>query len=171
MAINFLLLIFLISQIQITIEINCDQITPSSPADCKLSSSDKERIFPNILCCYEKNPLTGKFQCEPYSEITLDFKEDECYNETNSNLASGSCEFINPKKASDCVLSERDKKKYDYCCYTVLDDVKLCSLETEDSIEDSKSFAKLMHVTFECGNKSEFINLSIIFLISLILFL
>ena len=92
-------------------EVDCANINPASAADCKLSENDKKRIIPYEYYCYEKNILTSKWGCQPH--LTFVSIDGECYNETN---IPDTCEMINPKSASDCVLSESDKKKYDYCC-------------------------------------------------------
>ena len=36
------------------------------------------------------------------------------------------CNEINPVKASDCILSEEEKKTFKYCCLEEIDYVKFC---------------------------------------------
>ena len=149
-------------------EVDCANINPASAADCKLSENDKKRIIPYEYCCYEKNILTSKWGCQPY--FTFVSIDGECYNETN---IPDTCEMINPKSASDCVLSESDKKKYDYCCYVVYDGDKECSPETKESYEASIELFRAIsnkEDIFDCGiNKSGFIFLRFKYLAILIL--
>ena len=49
------------------------------------------------------------------------------------------CNYILPEEASDCVLSENDKKKYDYCCYRYKNGRKSCIGDKKDTYELSKS--------------------------------
>ena len=84
-------------------------------------------MFPKKYCYYEKD--TSEFKCKAYDDLDFELlKDDECYNETNTNIPN-TCEFINPSKASDCVLSESEKTKYDFCCYMVDGGEKSCSAE------------------------------------------
>ena len=167
-----LLCLLLVLQITKNQEIDCEDIIPKSPSDCKLSQKDKSGFFPNKYCCYEKSFDDSGFQCTAYSESLFKLKDDECYNETNTNIPN-TCEYINPSKASDCVLSESDKKKYDYCCYMVDGGVKSCSAETKDSYEIDyeifKAFATKEDI-FDCKNKAGFIYLRLIYLMIIILF-
>ena len=167
MPFHIFLFIFLVTQIHKTAEVDCDKIKPKSAADCKLSEDDKSRIFPNVLCCYEEDYLNSGFKCESYSESMAKLKTDECYNETN--IPSG-CDFIIPNSASDCVLSEKEKAKYDYCCYVVDDGVKYCSAETKESYEANKEVFKLTATKqdkFEC--KMEFIFPRLIYFLLILL--
>ena len=176
---NFYILLCLLLVIQKakTQEVDCNKIKPTSPSDCKLSQNDKTGLFEKKYCCYEKD--SEGFKCQAYSDFDLEmklFKIDECYNETNTNIPN-SCEFINPSKASDCVLSESEKKKYDFCCYYVDDGVKSCSAETQESYEIEyelfKAFATKEDI-FECknnNNKAGFIYLRLIYLMIIILFI
>ena len=80
------------------------------------------------------------------------------------------CEEIKPNKASDCVLSEEDKKDYIYCCYEIHEDREAeCGAYTQTTYELSKELAKELKidVTFECN--SSYFKLSLISLL-LILF-
>ena len=170
MPIYILFFILLIIQCVKSAEVDCANINPASAADCKLSENARKRFLPYEYCCYEKNILTSKWECLPYSESMFKFKDGECYNETN---IPDTCEFINPKSASDCVLSESDKKKYDYCCYVVFDGDKECSAETKESYEASIELFKVTsnkEDIFDCGiNKSGFIFLRLKYLVILIL--
>ena len=167
---TYLFFIFLITQCVKSAEVDCGDINPTSAADCKLSENDKNLFFPYKYCCYEKNLLTSKWGCQPYTETGFKLKDGECYNETN---IPDTCEMINPKEASDCVLSESDKKKYDYCCYVVYDGDKECSAETKESYEASIELFKTLSTKediFECGiNKTGFIFLGIQYLMILLL--
>ena len=44
------------------------------------------------------------------------------------------CEKIKPEKASDCVLSEKDKKTYKYCCLEKLAGTLYCDAYNQDMI-------------------------------------
>ena len=173
MSIYILFFILLTIQCVKSAEVDCANINPASAADCKLSENDQKRIIPYEYCCYEKNILTSKWVCQPYSEYTFEFKDGECYNETNMPDIPDTCEMINPKSASDCVLSETDKKKYDYCCYVVYDGDKECSPETKESYEASIELFRAIsnkEDIFDCGiNKSGFIFLRFKYLAILIL--
>ena len=167
MPFHIFLFIFLVSQIHKTAEVDCDQIKPKSAADCKLSENDKSGFIPKKLCCNEKDYLNSGFKCASYIGSSLLLKNDECYNETNIPT---DCEFINPNSASDCVLSEKEKAKYDYCCYVVDDGVKYCSAETKESYEAAKEVFKVMGTKqdkFEC--KMEFIFPRLIYFLLILL--
>ena len=173
MTIYTILFLLLAIQNSKTQEVNCEDIKPNSPSDCKLSTKDKSGIFPKTLCCYEIE--SPGFKCNAYSDYDIGFfKTDECYNETNSNIPN-TCEFINPNKASDCVLSESDKKKYDFCCYMVMDGVKGCSSETQDSYETSLPLFKALATKediFDCkNNNARIIYSRFIYMVILILFI
>ena len=97
------------------------------------------------------------------------FKTGECYNETN---IPDSCEYINPNSASDCVLSEGEKAKYDYCCYVVDDGVKSCSAETKESYEANKIIFDALATkqdVFDCKNEMGFIFPRIIYFLLVLL--
>ena len=88
---------------------------------------------------------------------------------TNSQSDSD-CGKIKPEKASDCVLSENDKKTYKYCCLEKLIGVLYCEAYNEDDYEIQKAAydavydSKLgegMNYTFDC-NPSSYLKLSII---------
>ena len=167
MPFHIFLFIFLVTQIHKTAEVDCDKIKPKSAADCKLSEDDKSGIFPKVLCCYEEDYLNSGFKCESYGKYTAELKKDECYNETN--IPSG-CDFIIPNSASDCVLSEKEKAKYDYCCYEEYDGVKSCSPETKESYEAAKEVFKALTTKqdkYEC--KMEFIFPRLIYLLLILL--
>ena len=169
MSLKILLCLLLVIQNAKSAETNCDKIKPSSAADCKLSANDKSGFLPKVLCCYEEDYLNSGFKCQSYSEGFSALKTDECYNETNM---PDTCEFINPNSASDCVLSEGDKAKFDYCCYMVEDGVKSCSAETKDSYEIHKGYfaatANKQDV-FDCKNEIGFIFPRIIYFLLILL--
>ena len=157
-----------------TQEVDCEKIKPTSPSDCKLSQNDKTAFFPKKYCCYEKD--ISEFKCKAYDDLDFELlKDDECYNETNTNIPN-TCEFINPSKASDCVLSESEKTKYDFCCYLVDGGEKSCSAETQESYEVGyelfKAFATKEDI-FECknNNRAGYIYLRLIYLMIIILFM
>ena len=168
----FLCLLLVIQNIK-TQEVDCEKIKPKSPSDCKLSENDKSGFIPKEYCCYEKEDT--EFVCRAYSDFLFQYKEGECYNETNTNIPN-TCEFINPSQASDCVLSESEKKKYDFCCYMVDSGVKSCSAETQESYEITyeifKAFATKEDI-FECksNNKAGFVYIRLIYLIIFLLFI
>ena len=113
-------------------EVTCNNIVPKSAADCKLSSA-----FPDIsykYCCFQQSNDYEHPKCLP--ELTLN-EGEQCYNETN--IPPNDCNYILPEEASDCVLSENDKKKYDYCCYRYKNGRKSCIGDKKDIYELSKS--------------------------------
>ena len=73
-------------------------------------------------------------KCGPYSILN---EGEQCYNETN--IPPNDCNYILPEEASDCVLSENDKKKYDYCCYRYKNGRKSCIGDKKDTYELSKN--------------------------------
>ena len=112
-------------------ETTCNDIVPKSAADCKLSSSVIDRLYK--YCCFQQSNEYDHSKCTPH----LTLKEGEqCYNETN--MPPSDCNYILPEEASDCVLSENDKKKYDYCCYRYKNGRKSCIGDKEDTYEVSK---------------------------------
>ena len=129
------------------LEYNCKYIfDPKNSSDCILSENDKKYYK---YCCYEKNSITNK--CSPFTKIdyyihlkTIDILkylgdyEFECQTEKEEvNPESSDCEQIEPKKASDCKLSENDKKKFIYCCYEKIEDeISGCGAYTQESYED-----------------------------------
>ena len=169
MSLKILLYLLFVIQNAKSAETDCDKIKPSSAADCKLSANDKTGFLPKVLCCYEEDYFNSGFKCQSYSEGLSELKTDECYNETN--IPNG-CEFINPSSASDCVLSESEKAKYDYCCYVVDDGVKSCSAETKESYEASKIVFDALATKqdkFDCKNEMGFIFPRIIYFLLILL--
>ena len=113
-------------------EVTCNNIVPKSAADCKLSS-----VFPDGLykyCCFQQSNDYDHSKCWPESTLN---EGEQCYNETN--MPPSDCNYILPEEASDCVLSENDKKKYDYCCYRYKNGRKSCIGDKKDTYELSKS--------------------------------
>ena len=166
MPLHILFCILLVIQNAKAAETYCEDIKPSSAADCKLS--EKEKSY-NVLCCYEEDYLNSGFKCTPYTKSLSKYKTDECYNETN--IPNG-CEFINPSSASDCVLSESEKDKYDYCCYVEYDGDKSCSAETKDTYEASKKIFDALATKqdkFDCKNEMGFIFPRIIYFLLILL--
>ena len=87
------------------------------------------------------------------------------------------CEKIKPEKASDCVLSEKDRKTYKYCCLQKLAGTLYCDAYNQDDYEIQKAaydavydskLAEGMTYTFEC-NPSSFLKLSFIAFIFILL--
>ena len=84
-----------------------------------------------------------------------------------------SCHEISPVKATDCVLSEEEKKTFKYCCLEEIDNVKFCYPYDEDNYklqkktyEDSKKkFGK--DYVYIC-NSSYYLNLAFLYFILLI---
>ena len=94
-----------------------------------------------------------------------------------SNLYAKStknCNDINPIKASDCVLSEEDKKLYKYCCLEEFNEIKYCYAYDQSNYELQKETYKLTQkkfgtdFVFEC-NYSNYLKLSIIYFILLLI--
>ena len=90
--------------------------------------------------------------------------------------ADKNCEDIIPKSSSDCVLSSSDQAKYKYCCYEDILGVKECAPYDEEGYQEQKKYMEIFSNQvndFICGNESEnesnYINLSIIFFIILII--
>ena len=166
------------------VEYNCQYIfNPQNASDCLLSSEDKKRYK---YCCYDIIAFTNK--CFPYNEqdyqiqlITIDtFKKNgfdsdfDCITENNEandvSPESTNCENIKPKVASDCKLSEEDKKHFKYCCYEGFEGIEpSCGAYTQESYEEElklyKAFKEIADDLYmECnleGNKNSkdyFIN-------------
>ena len=64
MRLSYIAAIILLSQLILSSPKDCDDISPKSPSDCKLSSSDKNNG--QIYCCYEE--FLGEKVCEAYDE-------------------------------------------------------------------------------------------------------
>ena len=125
-------------------EVTCNNIVPKSAADCKLSSS-----FPDMLykyCCFQQSNEFDHSKCERKSTLN---EGEQYYNETN--IPPNDCNYILPEEASDCVLSENDKKKYDYCCYRYENGRKSCVGDKKDTYELSKSlYEKADGAIYDC---------------------
>ena len=155
-------------------ETNCADISnPRSAADCKLSTADKEKYD---YCCYKT--LLGSGKCEAFTYE--DYKEADALTEDSLECdhAYSGCDDIKPGKASDCVLSQEDiNRKLSYCCYEEYEGKKDCLAFNEkyyqnelDLYESLKFFDSSL--IFKCGNEessSSFINISMIFLILIII--
>ena len=132
------------------VEYDCKYIfNPDNATDCVLSVEDKKKYQ---YCCYEKS-YTNK--CSPFTQeeyeiqlLTIDALksigtgyEFECGPKYEGNVQSSDCEKIKPKKASDCKLSDEDKKKFKYCCYEGIKDDDIgdifeCSAYTQKGYEE-----------------------------------
>ncbi len=132
------------------VEYDCKYIfNPKNATDCVLSVEDKKKYQ---YCCYEKS-YTNK--CSPFTQeeyeiqlLTIDALksigtgyEFECGPKYEGNVQSSDCEKIKPKKASDCKLSDEDKKKFKYCCYEGIQDDDIgdifeCSAYTQKGYEE-----------------------------------
>ena len=151
------------------LEYNCKYIfDPKNSSDCILSENDKKYYK---YCCYEKNSITNK--CSPFTKEdyylhlnTIDILkklgdyEFECQTEKEEvNPESSDCEQIEPKKASDCKLSENDKKKFIYCCYEEIEDeISGCGAYTQESYEDELEIINELknlglELSFDCNVK------------------
>ena len=89
----------------------------------------------------------------------------------NSNT---DCSKIKPNKASDCVLSEEDKKNYKYCCYEKLIGVYYCEAYDKYGYDIQKSAYETypsmgMDYTFECNSSNS--SVSLFFRFTILLFL
>ena len=90
------------------------------------------------------------------------------YSKSDTN-----CESIKPSKASDCVLSAEDKKKYKYCCMEESIGTKYCDAYTKDEYDLQKEVYKEADKAFgtksvfECNNSS-YLKFGIIFFIMLL---
>ena len=85
-----------------------------------------------------------------------------------------SCEDVkSPTKATDCVLSEDDKKDGKaYCCYVKIGSIIGCSLNDEEEYTENLAASRTLKWVYECNVKEEkscYMNLSIIF--ALLLFI
>ena len=145
----------------------CSDIQPRNSADCKLSSIDIS--IGSKYCCYDSGLCLAYDETEyqkEYGSLTPNF----CNTQTTT--ATG-CESVTPNSASDCVLSQEDKKNGNiYCCYMVDDGVKRCSAETKEVHEMNKLLFEETSVpgdVYQCQNKSIFISLSFIYLLSILL--
>ena len=170
-----ILYIFLLIHEIISQETNCVDITPQSASDCILSTADKENYE---YCCYAKFSY-GTGSCIPYNyDDYKNEKEYTFYDTFECNHIYSGCEDIKPNKASDCVLSEEDKRKnLAYCCYEVFDGEKECqAYNQKDYQEELEEFQVVKYfdenAVFDCGNNkssSSFINISIMLLILIII--
>ena len=190
MFIKILCILLFIEKIK-SAETNCKNIKPKSPTDCKLSTSDKTQYQ---YCCYVNYQVAGyrQIECSPLTDDDyqdeksvaklLEYESFVCdkssTSSTDENTKLKNCHYISPKKASDCVLTEEDKKKYEYCCYEEIDGVKTCSPYTEESYKEELEYYNIFKnigdgMKFQCGgdedNQAGFINISIVFFILLII--
>ena len=152
------------------LEYNCETIkNPKSSSNCVLSSEDKKQYK---YCCYEKYSYTSF--CSPFTKMDYDLQlsitdtlkesfdyEFECETEKEEvNSESSDCEQIKPKKASDCKLSENDKKNFIYCCYEGIKNIETgCGAYTQKSYEDEleyyEYFKDLDEAFFQCNVKED----------------
>ena len=171
-----ILYILLLIHEVISQETNCAYITPQSVSDCILSTTDKENYE---YCCFQIDSFFKRATCKPYNyDDYKEAKENVFYDTFECNHIYSGCEDIKPNKASDCVLSEEDKgKNFAYCCYEVYNGEKQCQAysqeEYQEELEDFQ-YAKIFYkdAVFDCGNNqssSSFINISAMFLISIII--
>ena len=128
----FILFILILIQSIKSQETQCNDIKPKSAADCKLANSGLDKAH-NKYCCFQKPYLNNPAECVAYPPLLF---PEPCYNETN--LPPNDCEYIVPEKTSDCVLSENDQKKYDFCCYKYINGIKSCAPDTEKAYEMNK---------------------------------
>ena len=161
----FILFILILIQSIKSQETQCNDIIPKSAADCILANSGNDKAK-NKYCCFQKPYLDNPARCVAYPGFS---SPETCYNATN--LPPNDCEYIVPEKASDCVLSENDKKKYDFCCYNYYNGIKSCAPDTEDSYEYNKVlYTDTKEDIYDCGvNKGSFMDLSIILLVLIII--
>ena len=104
----FILFILILIQSIKSQETQCKDIKPKSAADCKLANSGNDKTW-NKYCCFKKPQFGKPASCEANMFL---IGSEPCYNATN--LPPNDCEYIVPEKTSDCVLSENDKKKYEF---------------------------------------------------------
>ena len=132
----FILFILTLTQSIKSQETQCNDIKPKSAADCKLANSGNDKAW-NKYCCFKKPQYGSPASCVAYWWFP---SSEPCYNETN--LPPNDCEYIVPEKTSDCVLSENDRKKYDFCCYKYYNGIKSCAPDTENGYEYNKILYK-----------------------------
>ena len=136
------------------VEYNCEYIfNPQNGTDCILTSEDKKLYN---YCCYEKNTYSNK--CFPYNKEDYEFQlltidtlkknglidEFECFSKNVEIPESSDCEQIKPKRASDCKLSDEDKKTFKYCCYEgSKDGIVECSSYTQETYDEKLKYYNL----------------------------
>ena len=86
-------------------------------------------------------------------------------------ISNTDCSKIKPNKASDCVLSDQDKKNYIYCCYEKLAGFYYCEAYDKSGYDIQKEVYKAypsmgMDYTFECNS-----SVSLFFKFTIVLFL
>ena len=170
---------------------NCGDIYPSRARDCVLSQTDKQT---NKYCCYKKYNYDYE-ECSIISTEEEYQREKERYKSSGSDVISfvcndesvtalpevtwDGCEDIEPSQASDCVMSQEDKKNgYELCCYEKIGSLKVCTLDTKESyqveLELINELGLTDSTTYECTDKvGEAGNLkySIIFLLFIIIYM
>ena len=161
----FILFILILIQSIKSQETQCNDIIPKSAADCKLANSGRDSSWYKY-CCFKKPQFGNPASCVAYMFL---IGSEPCYNETN--LPPNDCEYIVPEKTSDCVLSENDQKKYDFCCYKYNNGIKSCAPDTEDGYEINKIlYEDTKEDIYDCGvNKGSFMDLSNILLVLIII--
>ena len=161
----FILFILILIQSIKSQETQCNDIIPKSAADCKLANSGDDKAYYKY-CCFQKPQSGNPASCRRYSGL---YASEPCYNATN--LPPNDCEYIVPEKTSDCVLSENDKKKYDFCCYKYYNGIKSCAPDTENDYEYNKIlYEDTKEDIYDCGvNKGSFMDLSNILLVLIII--
>ena len=181
--------LFLFFIIPISTQSNCNDILPSISRDCVLSQTEKQT---NKYCCYKKYN-SGSEECslisteEDYQNEKSKLSESGivsfvCNDESVTALPEvtwDGCEDIEPSQASDCVMSQEDKKNgYELCCYEKIGSLKVCTLDTKESyqveLELINELGLTDSTTYECTDKvGEAGNLkySIIFLLFIILYM
>ena len=151
---------------------NCANISPKKASDCILSDQDTKRNYK--YCCYERVPLSyNTYKCQPYTKNdyqTEIFTSNELGSSTvfecnptpsdDENPFLTDCSGIkNPTKSSECVLSDKDKINFKYCCFVDEDTKTECEALTQETYEiESGAFevAKLFceNCAFKCNSKS-----------------
>ena len=115
-----------------------------------------------------------------YESFTCDSVSSSKTGDNTGNTNAINCKNIKPTKASDCVLSKADMDMgYKYCCYNNYGGKECDAYDEEDYQIDLASFQLLKqddpNIVFDCGNnkgndnKAGFINISIIFIILVIM--
>ena len=180
-SIFFTLLLIIIFIVSIKSEKNCEDISPSQPSDCQLSTEDLNNY---IYCCYEEDPAFDEKKCVPfnqseyerekfYYDLYKDIRPNEIFqcNKKISHPTPNSqknqdqnseinCEKITPLIKSDCILSNKDKKNnYKYCCFESAEDgtLNFCSPYTFDGYKNrykmyENMIKKGLNYIFECND-------------------
>ena len=177
----YTLLFIIIFIVNIKSEKNCENISPSQPSDCQLTTQDLNNY---TYCCYEEDPTFDEKKCVPfnqseyerekfYYDLYKDIRPDEIFqcnkkiSDTTPNSQNNqdqnseiNCEKIIPLIESDCILSNKDKEnKYKYCCFESAEDgnIYFCSPYTFDSYKNRYKMYENMNknglkYTFICND-------------------